>query len=299
MQSAFEQPIPSFGSASSSRSSLNEGMESESQKLSRVVGFPDTIAPAQSSPEARCEIARRQSNLGQQLLLQNLERQKPKLPIINTRAPQRGRPRPSRLISSGGQQHNHQADFHTSFTEPTTESNPAITSGTLPSVGGHLTRRGWSIESEAVTIPPMGRAFTAPELLPELSPAVAQRLISEKTHSHTHSPRDFGASVATPSTSPPSHPMCGGRGARPASASAQVAVLREALRREQDEVARLRHEMSKLKAERGHFRSSSAGNDKEGPVTPGASSETPGRNNKKTNQYYLVESPFSGPRFRK
>lgn len=57
--------------------------------------------------------------------------------------------------------------------------------------------------------------------------------------------------------------------------TAQVVALREALRREQEEVARLRREVSLMKAQDHHRRTPSAGcsGDRDGPVTPEAPAE--------------------------
>ena len=286
MRSAFEA-APAFNSGRSTASRSSSAEEGEGPRPPRVVGFPEAPGGAGPAPsisrEQSCELSerpRRQSSLGQQLLLQSFERQKPfKLPTINTKAPARRTTPRSRLnttAAGAGQQaagpggpQPPPADLQQRYSEPAEMDAPTFAfPGTLPSAGLHPRSFG----SDAVAIPSLTRAYTAPEPLPELSPTLAQRLIDSEGgfNSHRSSPRV--GPVLAPAPSPTAAAAAAAMGGT--SASGQVAALREALRREQEEVSRLRREMSQLKAERWHLRSASGGGGGESaPVTPEAVAE--------------------------
>jgi len=284
---AFEGGWPS-GSHRSTSSAASTGSEVEGRQyglagVKRIVGF------AENGPEgcdrvndrdhhggvggALEERASRQSSLGKQLLLYSFEQeQKPKLPTINTKGGLRLRERrnASSIRSSSSSNHNH-------------NHNHAHGPGQPPPLPTAVPHRG----SGAVDIPErMVKAYTAPEQMPELSPSL-QRLLTtnteimplrrhteiERKNSHPSfvqpqpSETPLNLDVTTPHARSTSSTV---NTTNEENVSGQVAALRMALFKEQEEVLKLRRELAQLKTELLMARSSSDRLHAMAPVTPDA-----------------------------
>ena len=263
-RSAFEAwPGDSANSTGSGGSWGSE--QDEGGKHVRVVGFNASASPdsllAKNRSASLMEPMKRTSSLAQQLALSDFEQlEKPKLRAINTKPSLGGRPRRMRSVS------------YVPLGVPGTL--PSKTNGASNLQSSNSRRSTWS-STAPTAIPPLTKAWTSPDPLPEISeslrnllaienpldltaaavvaPASSNRnLQSNLTPTATAATATLATATmarsGTSSTQPSPPPHSGVSPATEKTALSKVAVLREALRQEQDEVSRLRRELARLSA---------------------------------------------------
>lgn len=271
LRSAFEGAWGGDSTRSAS-SAGSWGSEDEANKRIRIVGFPDfpegDLPASEISRISSCtleERPKRQSSLAQQLNLYAFEQQPPKLRLINTKTPAKGRNRAGAQWAPGARPT--AAALQPAAANSSRLGNlfgPEIPQ-TIPSGPGLCEMRRGSSGSSAVKIPiGLTKAYTAPEPLPELPEELVKLLAASGPKASTPEPGPArvlnGAGSKRYSPSSPATAQVAER-----AATAQVAALREALRHEQEEVARLRREVAKLTTKYG-----SADTPMAAPVTPDA-----------------------------